>query len=97
MRAFVQLREFILAQQSRFRPEDDENAIVRDLVAYTASIQNVKAYLFTDLGFSEATKGFTAKAVLEDLRLKGYLFHEKNRLKKRCSSWCDGPDTVVRH
>lgn len=83
VRALIQVREFILSQQARFRKADDATGMVRELVGYTATVQNVNTYLFTLSGFEEATRGFNSRVVKEELKSRGYLFHDKGRPTSR--------------
>jgi hypothetical protein len=82
VRGIRALRDCMLRNEARFRRSADQRTVVRDLVGYIDTGQDL--YLFTDQGIKEALHGYPWKAVLAELDRRGFVFkNEGARLKSR--------------
>ena len=72
----LQLRDFIAANESRFRPAGDSDKTVRDVVGYIthAADNGRRLFLMTRAGLAEACKGYDLRLVLRELKRRGYLY-----------------------
>ena len=82
--SLLNLKEFVLANQSRFINVSEDLTTVRDLVGYTKSESGLRLFLMTDKAFKEAVRGQDVNSVAHELKKRGLLFqNDTNRLKSR--------------
>jgi hypothetical protein len=82
VRGIRALRDCMLRNEAHFRRSGDQRTVVRDLVGYIDTGQDL--YLFTDQGIKDALHGYPWKTVLAELDRRGFVFkNEGRRLKSK--------------
>ncbi len=82
--SLLNLKEFLVANQSRFISVSADETAVRDLAGYTKQDKGFRLFLVTESALKEAIRGQDVISVAHELRNRGLLFqNDKNRLKSR--------------
>lgn len=93
LRGINELKGFFQAyKDSRFKNlvEPQFNYSVNNIAGYIKHENTEKCILFTKAGFKEACNGYDPKSVLQELKQRNYLIHEKNKLYKKVTLAKDG-------